>query len=560
MAVSSMIRVMQRIRNVLDFNGPGETDADLLARFLSLRESCALAVLIGRHAPMVWGVCSRILGHREDAEDAFQATFLVLLRKANTITPHSMVGKWLYGVAFQTALKARATIMKRVTRERPTETLPEPSPKHQGDNPLLGFLDEELHRLPDKYRVALVLCDLQGRTRAEAAQELGWAEGTVASRLARGRLMLAKRLGRHGNVLSAAALNALLVHNIASSAPVSVVATTVQAAASVVSAKTLAVAGLSQNVITLAEGVVKSMLLSKLKIVGVCVTIAGLACFGIANALQKKAPEDKPVATVAPQGDAAKFQGKWISTACEMSGMPVENYHFDPSFDGNTFFIQFGTIPNKGTFELDQTSNPKTITLKDVDGRTNLGIYAFKGDQLQICIGESNKARPTEFKTNANSGHSVILFERMPREKEVRGIVDQFFKTALAGETEKARALTAPAVSDQQLGRFKGLTKKISVANVYVTAGSSSTSRGNNAGRALIVTDEVEVTDGRGKTKGRVVLTLLKDDEELKTKGWLVWDIDLKDDVGVAKEVKNFIDRYTTKKAKAVEPDKKDSK
>src|SRR5260370_23687849 len=195
MPVSSMDGMMQRIRQVVvDADDPCETDADLLARFVSHSDSRAVSVLIRRHAPMVWGVCRRILHDHHDAEDAFQATFLVLLRKANTINPRSMAGNWLHGVAFQTALKARAMTAKRSTREKPMAILPEPPARAKGDHPMLEFFDEELNRLPDKYRVVLVLCDLQGKTRAEPAQELGCAEGTVASRLARGRQMLAKRL------------------------------------------------------------------------------------------------------------------------------------------------------------------------------------------------------------------------------------------------------------------------------------------------------------------------------------------------------------------------------
>src|SRR6266404_217558 len=295
MSLSSMNRVMQRIRQVVvDADDPCESDADLLASFLSHSDSRAVSVLIRRHAPMVWGVCRRILLDHHDAEDAFQATFLVLLRKANTIKPRSMVGNWLHGVALQTALKARAMTMKRSTREKPMATVPDPAPKTTGDHPMLAFLDEELNRLPEKYRVVLVLCDLQGKTRAEAAKELGWAEGTVASRLARGRQMLATRLGRRGTVVSAAAISALLANNVASAAPASVVASTVQAAITIVSAKTMAAAGLSQHVITLADGVVKTMLLSKLKLVCVTLTIAVLACFGIGSAIQMYAGERLP--------------------------------------------------------------------------------------------------------------------------------------------------------------------------------------------------------------------------------------------------------------------------
>jgi RNA polymerase sigma factor (sigma-70 family) len=311
MSVSSMNRVMQRIRQaVVDADDPCEADADLIARFLSLDDSHAVGVLIRRHAPMVWGVCRRILLDHHNAEDAFQATFLVLLRKANTIKPRSMVGNWLHGVAFQTALKARAMTMKRSTREKSMAILPEPASKAKGDHPMLEFLDEELNRLPDKYRVVLVLCDLQGKTRAEAARELGWAEGTVASRLARGRQMLANRLGRHGTAVSAGTIGALLANSVASAAPASVLASTVQAAITIVSAKTLAAAGLSQQVITLADGVVKTMLLSKLKVVGVILTIAVLACFGIGSAIQMYAGEQGPAATPPAAGATDEKKGE----------------------------------------------------------------------------------------------------------------------------------------------------------------------------------------------------------------------------------------------------------
>jgi hypothetical protein len=181
--------------------------------------------------------------------------------------------------------------------------------------------------------------------------------------------------------------------------------------------------------------------------------------------------------------------------------------------------------------------------LHDKDGSKNLGIYVFEGDQFLICIGESEKPRPTEFTTKTSTGHSLIRFKRAPREDEVREVVDKFFKAALAGDAEKTRALAAPAVSDQQLARFKGLAKTLAVAKVHVTPGPAPTSQGANNGRALVVSEEVEVVESRGKTKGRIVLTLLKDDVRIKSKGWLIWDVDLRDQGGVDQEMQAFIDR-----------------
>jgi RNA polymerase sigma factor (sigma-70 family) len=169
-------------------DGAGMTDGQLLGRFIEQWDENAVAALVRRHAPMVWGVCRRVLGNPHDAEDAFQATFLVLVRKAASVRQREQVGNWLYGVANQTALKARALRAKRRTRERQVADMPDIEAPHQDESrDLQTFLDQELSRLPDKYRVAIVLCDLEGKTRKETARQLGLPEGTLAGRLTRGR-------------------------------------------------------------------------------------------------------------------------------------------------------------------------------------------------------------------------------------------------------------------------------------------------------------------------------------------------------------------------------------
>ena len=153
------------------------------------KDEAAFEALVRRHGPMVLGVCRRVLRNHHDAEDAFQATFLVLVRKAASIVPREMVANWLYGVAYRTALKARSMIARQRVRERQVTEMPEPEAAEPDDcwRDLQPLLDQELSRLPDKYRVPIVLCDLEGKTGKEAARQLGWPEGTVASRLARGR-------------------------------------------------------------------------------------------------------------------------------------------------------------------------------------------------------------------------------------------------------------------------------------------------------------------------------------------------------------------------------------
>src|SRR6516225_8884125 len=233
MTSNQISEVLQHVRRaVLVQNGAGLSDEQLLEDYLSRGDAPALAALVQRHGPMVWGVCRRILANYHDAEDAFQAAFLVLVRKAHAIVPKGMLANWLYGVAHQTALKARATTAKRRARERQVIVMPEPAATQRDlwiD--VLPLLDQELSRLPDKYRVAIVLCDLEGKTRKQAARQLGVPEGTLAARVARGRVMLAKRLARHGPAVSGGALAMLLSQNVGpAGVPTSLASNTVKAA------------------------------------------------------------------------------------------------------------------------------------------------------------------------------------------------------------------------------------------------------------------------------------------------------------------------------------------
>src|SRR5579871_1815020 len=172
MATSQMSEVISYLRStVLLHDETRLSDGHLLQDYLCRRHEAALAALVRRHSPMVWGVCRRVLRNYQDAEDAFQATFLVLVRKASSIASPELLANWLYGVAQQTALKARATAAKRRARERQLTNMPEPAATEQILwNDLQPVLDQELGRLPDKYRVAIILCDLEEKTRKEAAR------------------------------------------------------------------------------------------------------------------------------------------------------------------------------------------------------------------------------------------------------------------------------------------------------------------------------------------------------------------------------------------------------
>lgn len=232
-------------------------DAVLVDAFVACRDQTAFTALVQRHGPMVFGVCRRILGHTQDAEDAFQAVFLVLARKAHTVRPRAWIGNWLYGVAVRTALKARG--LRRRRREHQVLAMPPqstlPSDSHRD---VQAILDEEIARLPDKYRLAVVLCDLEEQTRTEAAQQLGIPEGTLSSRLSTARRKLAKRLQVRGVTLAAGGVAVLLAENAASAAvPHNLLASAVQTAS--------ATALTSAAIATLAKGVITAMFLSKLK-------------------------------------------------------------------------------------------------------------------------------------------------------------------------------------------------------------------------------------------------------------------------------------------------------
>jgi RNA polymerase sigma factor (sigma-70 family) len=269
MATSQMSEVISYLcRTVILRDGVGLTDWQLLQDYLGRRDEAALATLVRRHGPMVWGVCRRVLRNYHDAEDAFQATFLVFVRKASSIASPELLANWLYGVAHQTALKARTTAAKRRARERQVTEMPEPAATEQVvSSDLQPLLDQELSRLPDKYRVAIVLCDLGGKTRKAAARQLGVPEGTLAARLARGRVMLAKRLARHGLAVSGGVLGAVLAENVASAGvPTSVVSSTIKATTLFAAGQAAATGAISTKVAALTEGVLKTMLLTKLKI------------------------------------------------------------------------------------------------------------------------------------------------------------------------------------------------------------------------------------------------------------------------------------------------------
>ncbi len=287
--------------------GERRTDGQLLEHFISQRDEAAFALLLRRHGAMVWSVCRRVLGNVHDADDAFQAAFLVLVRKADSVRPREAVGNWLYGVAYRTALEARGRIARRRAKELSLRDVPTPESKPEEPwQELWPILDRELSRLADKYRLPIVLCDLEGRSRKEVAQQLAIPEGTLSSRLATARKKLAARLARLGFAVSGASLAGLLTDSTATAGIGSSLFTTTTKAALLVAAGPAAVAGVvSATVSSLTEGVVKTMFIAKVKMTalvlcGVAVIGAGTGgvyyqtSVGAADSPQENQPDQRP--------------------------------------------------------------------------------------------------------------------------------------------------------------------------------------------------------------------------------------------------------------------------
>jgi RNA polymerase sigma factor (sigma-70 family) len=441
MAVASVLQFLRE--HVARAELETTTDAQLLKRFIADRDDAAFTTLLCRHSTMVWGVCKRMLGQDQDAEEAFQATFVVLIRKAASIHPPSMVGNWLYGVAHQISLKARAMNAKRMSREKQLiGPLANAEAKHDPWLELQSILDQELSLLPEKYRVTIVLCDLEGKTRKEAAAHLDVPEGTVAGRLARARAMLAKRLVRHGFAVTGATLASFFAQScVSASAPASVVASTIK------SASQLAAGGvISAKVTILAEGVVKAMFLSKLKLAIAVVLVLGTAALGLgvlargeADARHKDARQpvvqDKDAGPVIQPDPARKepaqqrldktererLVGTWIIINDD-SLRKGEKWIISEDrirmavnlVGGNDNFLRF--------HRLDPSKDPKQIDItimKQPDGQPLAvvkGIYVLDGDELRLCLGV--KDRPQVFPKKPGPGE-VLLLKRAFTPEEV---------------------------------------------------------------------------------------------------------------------------------------------
>jgi RNA polymerase sigma factor (sigma-70 family) len=273
--------VLHHLRRLTGRPDAGIADAQLLHRFVADRDEAAFELLLWRHGPMVRAVCLRVLRHAQDAEDAFQATFLALVRKAGSIDKREALGGWLYRVAYRVALRAREMVARRsVDALTKGEAVAADVSSDLVWRDLRPVLDEEVNRLPEKYRLPIILCYLQGQTYEQAAREIGCPKGTLSIRLQRARELLHARLTRRGLTLSAGMLTAALTASVASATVPAAWAHGVLKAALLYAAGQAATGAVSAQVVSLTEGVLRSMYMTKLKQAAVILLAMGLIGLG----------------------------------------------------------------------------------------------------------------------------------------------------------------------------------------------------------------------------------------------------------------------------------------
>lgn len=316
----------------------GQSDEELLQKFVSTRDERAFEALVRRHGPMVHGVCRRVLHDAHAADDAFQATFLLLARKCHSIRAPELLANWLFGVAHRTAIKARENAARRRVYERQAAKLASHQPHDElVSNELASVVDEEINRLPMKYRAPLVLCYFEGVTNARAAQLLGWPEGSISGRLAKARELLRTRLKRRGVNFSAGVLAVLFLQDRGAAARSNALAETTADGilANATGAEETAV--LSPQVIELADEVLRTMQMSRAKAMVACLILLLLIGFAVVpggidlRAASFDAPPAQPAsagscaapadpADPAASADQPESPGPESGAACEAGG------------------------------------------------------------------------------------------------------------------------------------------------------------------------------------------------------------------------------------------------
>lgn len=311
-----LIGPLRRLAAAGDFRP--RSDGELLAAFVRTRDAVAFEALVRRHGPMVFGVCRRVVRHTATAEDAFQAVFVVLARRAATVRPGEQVANFLFGVAFRTALKAKGRLARLRSREKQVDAMPEPAARPADWDDLQPVLDAELASLPDKLRLPVVLCDLEGRAQREVARQLNLPATTLVNRLTAGRRKLAERLSARGVTLSGGAVAAVVSANAAQAVPPPLLASAARLGLAAVGSGPGVVPA---NVLELSEGVVRMFAVSKLK--AVTAVVVGAVLLGGTGVGLVKA-DDPPAKPAAQKLRPDLSDAEFLKRVCDsLRGSPA---------------------------------------------------------------------------------------------------------------------------------------------------------------------------------------------------------------------------------------------
>jgi RNA polymerase sigma factor (sigma-70 family) len=414
-----------------------EPDAVLLDRWARDGDQTAFELLVWRHGAMVLSVCRRAL-LPADAEDAFQATFLVLVRKAGSVGRRGSLGGWLHRVAVRTCRAARR---RGASRPLPLEVEPQAPAGAECDD-LRVVLDEELDRMPARFRQAVVLCHLQEKTVEEAAAELGCPRGTVLSRLLRGRRKLKARLARRGVVAPAVAVAVLTSAGATAAWPASrLVGLTVEVASG-----RPVVIGAGWSVPTPADRLAREVLNAmRMKLVTTVVAAVFAVVLGVGAGLNWSAaeasdrqaqpakaraggakPADKPADKPDPKKELEKLQGDWTIANMEMGGEKLPDvvaekmgYAFGPekitikgklAQAGAEYVVRDGSEDFK--FKIDPSKKIAEIDIEIKEGEFAKGIYKFDGKELILCIDYSRTDRPEKFETKDQPAFALYRLKK----------------------------------------------------------------------------------------------------------------------------------------------------
>jgi RNA polymerase sigma factor (sigma-70 family) len=408
MATTQANTVLRHLNRLLEApNHTAPSDRQLLEQFGSCRDEAAFTALVRRHGPLVHGVCRRVLGNGHDAEDAFQAAFLLLARKAASIRQESVAG-WLYQVAVHVALRARSQRATRVRHEqqasgrRPPDPLAEVTARE-----VLSILDEELHALPLCHRAPLVLCYLEGRTRDEAARQLGWSLGTLKRRLEGGKERLHARLARRGLTLGASLLTAGLGLDATAAVPAPLVSTTVRAA--------LAGKAVSVRVAALAGAALTTASAARLK-----ATVVLAACVAVLAA----ATLTYPVSSQPPAATASAAPAREGEPAPPPAPVPSVTGRV---LDANGKPLAGARVAASGTLRLGQLSveyreEALGETKADAEGRFSLPLSRASGkecDAIKLLVRAPGHGLGWRYAIPAAAGRGMEL--RLPAERVATG-------------------------------------------------------------------------------------------------------------------------------------------